>query len=202
MCGPGTISNCFWAVRKGFSSISPAWSTWIAPGRIGFMSTRETGCRSAPTTETGLVSTRHGSRVATGDDRANRSEQADALPPSWIFPAYASYELAGPASPQATAARITLRQDDRSQQQSRYDCPGSPPLGLPAAHSPAVDCLTGSPVNPLPAVFARLHRTLPHVPAVRHVSPATKTCRRGPQCGGFRTERYDGKGNLHFKHAA
>jgi hypothetical protein len=36
----GTNLGLFLAARVGFSSISPAWSRWIALGRIGFMSTQ------------------------------------------------------------------------------------------------------------------------------------------------------------------
>jgi len=36
------------AAREVFSSISPAWSGWIAPGRIGFMSTQRMEIRSTP----------------------------------------------------------------------------------------------------------------------------------------------------------
>ena len=169
------------AVRARSASISPAWSRWIAPGRIGIMSTQRRDGRSAPTTETGRLSMRHDSRLAQGKDLANRANQwklANAVPLRWNFPANASGHLS------AMAAPSTLRQDTRNQQPVRFLCPGSPPTRQAAALRPFID--TGYPPIPFPAVFARVHPTLPHVP----VAP------------GCRTERYDGKGNLYLKHAA
>ncbi len=40
LCLSGAISRLYPAARVFFLSISPAWSRWIAPGRIGFMSTQ------------------------------------------------------------------------------------------------------------------------------------------------------------------
>ena len=37
---PERSGDCFRPQEKNFQSISPAWSRWIAPGRIGFMSTQ------------------------------------------------------------------------------------------------------------------------------------------------------------------
>ena len=63
---------------------------------------------------------------------------------------------------------------------------GSPPVGQAAARRPLVQHLSGDLPMPSSAESARLYPTLPRVPAAI----------------GCRTERYDGKGNLHFKHAA
>jgi hypothetical protein len=169
------------------SKYSPAWSRWIALGRIGFMSTQRRDGRSAPTTETGRWSIGHGSRLALCKDLANwanRLGQANAVSLTWDFPASAPGQTA--YSP-AMATRSTLQQDTRSdarnQRPVRSFCPGSPPVRQAASLSPF---FSADPPTPSPAVFARVHPTLPHVPAAF----------------GYRTERYDGKGNLYFKHAA
>jgi len=183
---PGNNLALFLAARARFSRFSPAWSRWIAPGRIGFMSTQRRKGRSTPTTETGRRSTRHGSRLALCKylaNRANRLGQANAVLLTWDFPASASGLT---AYLPAQAAPSTLQQDTRNQQPVRSYCPGSPPVRQAAALRPYFDRLIGYPPIPSPAVFARVHPTLPHV-------PAAFSCR---------TERYDGKGNLYFKHAA
>jgi hypothetical protein len=145
------------------------------------MSTQRRDGRSASTTETGRWSMRHGSRLAQGTDLANRANRlglANAVSPTWNIPANASGDISAMAAPN------TLRQDTRNQQPVRFLCSGSPPTGQAAAHWPFFD--KGYPPIPFPAVFARVHRTLPHVPVAI----------------GCRTERYDGKGNLYLKHAA
>ena len=151
------------------------------------MSTQRRDGRSAPTTETGRRNMRHGSRLALCKDlanRANRSKKANAVLPTWVFPAFASGQM---QYLPATAASSTLQQDTRcdirNQQPVRSFGPGSPPVRQAAAHRPLFN---GYPPIPSPAVFARVHPTLPHVPAAF----------------SSRTERYDGKGNLYFKHAA
>ena len=167
------------------------------------MNTERRENRSAPKTETGRRSLRYGSRLAQCKDRANRSEQANAVSPPRVFPACASGQTASPADLPVLAAPSSQQQDDRHQQLVRPLCPGSPPLRQAAAPRPFLDRLIGFSAVPFPAFFARLHRALPHVPAACPVSPVTKTCRLGPQCGRRRrTERYDGKRNLHFQHAA
>ena len=147
------------------------------------MSTQRRDGRWAPTTEIGRRSMRHGSRLARCQDlqnRANRFEQTNAALLTWSFPAYASGQT---AHLPAIAVRNTLQQDTRNQHPVRSFCPGSPPVRQAATLSPFLDAY---PPIPSPAVFARVHPTLPHV-------PAAFSCR---------TERYDGKGNLYFKHAA
>ena len=171
------------AAKARSVSISPAWSRWIAPGRIGIMSTQRRDGRSAPTTDIGCRSTRHGSRLAQGTDLANRANRlglANTVSPTWNIPANASGDISAMATPS------TLRQDTRNQQSVRFLCSGSPPIWQAAAHGPFFDRLIGYPPIPFPAVFARVHRTLPHVPVAI----------------GCRTERYDGKGNLYIQHAA
>ena len=189
MATPETV-QIFWglfqAAREVFLSISPAWSRWIAPGRIGFMSTQRRDGRSAPTTEAGRRGTRHGSRLAHCKDlqnRANRLGHANADSLTWDIPASASRQMP------AMAAPSTLQQDTRcdisKQQPVRSFWPGSPPVRQAAALETFFDRLIGYPPTPSPAVFALFHPTLPHVSAA---------FRR-------RTERYDGKGNLYLQHA-
>ena len=153
---PGNNLALFRSARARFSSISPAWSRWIAPGRIGFMSTQRRDGRSAATTETGRRRMRHGSRLAHCKDRANRSEQANAVLPTSVFPASASGQT---AHLPAMAAPSTLRQDTRNQQPVRSFCPGSPPVRQAAALETFLDRLIGYPPIPSPAVFARVHPT-------------------------------------------
>jgi hypothetical protein len=105
------------------------------------MSTQSRDGRSAPTTTTGHGNLRYGSRVASGDDRAFRSEQADAM---WNFPAYASGRT-------AMAARCTLLKDCRNQQYVRSFSVGSPPCRQAAALRPRFN---GDPPISFPAVFA------------------------------------------------
>jgi hypothetical protein len=182
------------AARARLSSISPAWSLWIAHGRIGFMSTQRRNGRSVPPTDTGRWKLRHGSRLAHDQDRANRAHrsghakarQANAVPLSWNFPAYVFQQAVWPVFSLAMAVRAALRQDDRNQQRVRHLCPALPPLRQAAAHRPILDRRTGYPPTHFPAVFALLHSTLP----------------QGPAAFCCRTERYDGKRNLHFQHAA
>lgn len=149
---------------------------WIAPGRNEFMSTQRRDCRSARTTILGRDGLRHGSPVASGDCCAISSTCADVV---WKFLAFV-FELI------ALAARNSLRQDRRNPRHVRSFRVDSPPFGQAASLRSLFDCSVGYPPILTPAVFARLHRTLPLVPAA-------------PGC---RMERYDGKGNLHFKHAA
>lgn len=154
------------------------------------MSTQRRDGRSAPTTETGRRGMRHGSRLALCKDlanRANRLGQANAESLKWDFPASApSLTAYLPAVAAPGTLQHDTRSDARNGQPVRFFCPGSPPLKQTAARRPVFDRLIGYPPIPTPAVFARVHPTLPHVPAAL----------------GCRTERYDGKGNLYFKHAA
>jgi len=82
------------------------------------------------------------------------------------------------------------RSDRRNQQRVRlvvlFNRFGSPPLRQAAARRPFLKRPSGLSPNPLPAVLARLHPSVPRVPAAM-------------RC---RTERYDGKRDLHFQHAA
>lgn len=154
----------------------------IAPGRNEFMSTQRRDCRSARRTGKGSMSLRCGSRLAVGEDRVTGGVWAEMV---WTFFAYA-------AGLMAIAARIPLRQDRRNSRRDRFQwhvwslSSGLPPFRQANVSKASLDCSTGYLPILSPAVFARSHRTLPLVPAAQ----------------SSWMERYDGKGNLHFKHAA
>ena len=135
------------SARGGFSSTSPAWSGWIASGRIGFMSTQR----------------RENRRLASCKNRVGAPDRV---------------------------ITNSLRSDRRNRQRDRlvllFIRFGSPLPGQAAAWRPFLERLSGYPPIPSPVVFARLHPALPQVPAAL-------------RC---RTERYDGKRDLHFQHAA
>jgi hypothetical protein len=163
------------------------------------MSTQRRDGRWAPTTEIGRRSLRHGSRLAQSKALANRANRLELAEAVWSFPAAnASGRMVSPvAHLPAIAFRQTLQEDThcdtrcdtRNGQHVRSNCPGSPPAGRAAGLKPLGLIgyrLFGYLAIPFPAVFARLHPTLPDVPVA--------FCSR--------TERYDGKGNLYFKHAA
>ncbi|MGB0066294.1 MAG: hypothetical protein WBP85_17780 [Terracidiphilus sp.] len=140
------------------------------------MSTERRDSRSALSTGTGRFGLRLGSPIAFGDCCGIGSMLADVV---WKFLAYALDLI-------AMAAWDSLGEDRRHQRYVRSFHVGSPPFGQAAAPETSFDCPIGHPPIYSPAVFARLHRTLPLVPAA----------------SGCRMERYDGKGNLYFKHAA
>ena len=96
-------------------------------------------------------------------------------------PMYASIQLARPV-PTDSLTMTSLQEDSRS---VRLVCPGTPFTRVVDAGSRATRRHSLSPVSILPG-SAPLHPTLPQDPTV--------------DCGW--AERHDGKGNLHFKHAA
>jgi len=186
------------AGRQGTSGISPAWSRWIAPGRIGFMSTQRREDRAAPATAAGRGASWSGSFTRSKDRAGILGSQ---------FPSSAARDLSGntlsrtapPARFPAVipaddfrsgiagqAATNSLRTDCRNQEPVRPYRFGSPPMRQADLRRSIGEYASGDPPISLPAVSARLHPALPCVPAAR-------------RC---RTERYDGKGNLHFQHAA
>jgi hypothetical protein len=156
--------------RRMFSSNSPAWSRWIAPGRIGFMSTQrgEDHLR--------LAHCKNRLEISGGSFPASLSRRRLAI---------AAGRTAPPGTP-GRAATNSLISDHCNQQPVRLLQPGRPPIGQAAALSPTRQLQFGSPPIPSYAIEARVHRTSPWV-------------RSALRC---RTERYDGKGNLHFQHAA
>ena len=169
------IGGLFPAAREEFSSISPARSRWIAPGRIGFMSTqrREDHLRLAHCKE----------RVGSSGDRFPGS-------PARNLPAFAAGRTAPPGTLPALEATNSLPPDHRKQQPVRlvfFDVRmGSPPLGKASTWRPKLERPPGDPPIHSSADRARSYLTLPGV-------PAALSCR---------TERYDGKRNLYLQHAA
>jgi len=101
------------------------------------------------------------------------------------IPAIAAGQMA-PLETPAMAAMNSLSSDYRVKLHAGHFEPGLPPAGQAATLRPSRQYSFGNlPILP-PANSARIHQTLPWVrPALR-----------------CRTERYDGKGNLHFKHAS
>ena len=171
----GAILDCCRRQEKHFESISPAWSRWIAPGRIGFMSTQRWEDHS---------------RLAQCKERAGWLEKRSATSPARVLPAIASGQTAPPVRFPAWAATESLQLDRVSQQPVRLVLldmrPGSPPPGQTASRRPVRGGRLGYPPIPHPATTARFHLTLPRVPAAF-------------RC---RTERYDGKRDMHFQHAS
>ena len=163
------------------------------PGRIESMSTQRRASSSPQAARIGL-GIRSRSNPATPSRRATRCwrstggtirEGADGL----VSPApvtrcdlmYASIKMAGPV-PTVPFATPSLQEDPRS---VRFVCPGIPCFRVVDAGSRATRRHSLSPVSILSG-SAPLHPPLPQDPAA--------------DCGW--AERYDGKGNLHFKHAA
>jgi len=175
------------------------------------MSTQRREDRAAPTTIRWQERRSH-MRLASCADRAGSSENEFPTSQARSFPAnvarqtarpvntapYQTQQLAPQEAPQQQwiaglpwmTATDSLRSNHLNQQHARpiqLDIRfGSSPLRQPAARRPLRQLPSGVPPIPFPAVSARLHRTLPRVPAA--------LCRW--------TERYDGKRDLHFQHAA
>ncbi len=145
----------------------------LEPGRIGFMGTQRRENRWQRTSCT---------------ERAGISAENFLLPVAQLIRAQASGGTAPPVF-WAWLATISLHLEYRIGQLVRQDNRrGSPPPGAgrrPVTATPAT-LASSFPLIPFPSGFARIHPTLPQVPA-----------------GESRwTERYDGKGNLHLQHAA
>ena len=170
---PGTVRTA----RVVFSSISPARSGWIArPAGQGFMSTQRRENRWRP----------------TGCMECAGSYWLSGLAFLALYVlAHASGGTAPPDSP-AWLATISLQSDYRITQIVRL-VPLNIRLGFPppggSHHAAAVTLKSfGSSSLHIPSSsgLARLHPSLPRVPAVMN----------------SRTERYDGKRDLHLQHAA
>lgn len=144
-----------------------------APGRIGFMSTQRRENRWQ--------------RTSCTESAAALGQTIPALPARHCC-ADANGGTAPPVSP-AWLATNSLQSDHRIVRLIRQDthC-GSPPSRAGNRTASATPTSPGSslPRIPFPSGFVRLHLTLPQAPA--------GLCRW--------TERYDGKRNLHFQHAA
>ena len=173
---PGTQEKEF----QGFAgtvAMDRAWQDWI-------MSTQRREGRLAPAAKIevkiGCWAARLGSRLLRRRKRRSISEISLSGFPARVLPADAEKRTAPPANPD-WAATNSLRLNCRYQQPVCH-CFGSPHLA---------DCAVRPAARPSfvfhsPAVVSRFHRTLPW-------APAAVCCR---------TERYDGKRDLHFQHAA
>jgi hypothetical protein len=172
-----------------FSSISPARSGWIAPGRIGFMSTQRRENRPTQVTEShrgGPFRRQSLYRTTDRKERANGSAKDGQIPVARF----------GDSNAGGTTAA-----DTRSHKLSAI---GSPQYSTGSAcsfnHVPRIALLTawrrmhqavpfaspGYSEYFSPSLPARLHPILPRVTAAY-------------RC---RTERYDGKRDLYIQHAA
>jgi len=168
------MSSIGGSVRAAKVKISPAWSPWIAPGRIGFMKTqRLQDCL----------------RLARCKDCVGNSGIQFPSSPARELPAIAAGQTAPPVHRSASAATKSLLSDHPRQSfvrlvsfQLRF---GSPPKQA-SERRLIRSFFPGVPHMPSFAGSALSHLTLPCVPAAL----------------SRRTERYDGKRNLHFQHAA
>jgi hypothetical protein len=172
-----------WTARALFSSISPARSGWIAPGRIGFMSTQRRDNRNTPATDICRRDSRcrrgFGRRIGVGSSELSSAPEAP-------------FVLARTPGLTATVhfATNSLQSDSRNTQLVRLvprdNCRGSWPPGVTPRAVPPRLRRTGFPPLLFPSCLVRLHLSLPRVPVAI----------------GRRTERYDGKRDLHLQHAA
>ena len=151
-------------------------SSWTAPGRIGFMSTeRREGLRPV-----GSMACIGASGFETPVPYASRREtlsQGQTAPPGVSF---------------GSVGHNSLKLDRRTLELVRLRVfrfrHGSPPTSGVPVGQPALRAQFRSSFSPTPSPSgtAQFHDTLP-------LAPTAKGCR---------PERHDGKGNLHFKHAA
>jgi hypothetical protein len=158
-------------------------------GRIWMMSTQRREVRPTLAAKICRLGMRLGSWLAKRWDRGEGSENHSPRPSTRNFLAIAASRTAPPETPERVATN-TLRLNQRNQQPARL-APldirlGSPPLGRASFRSPSGQCSPGPLSIHFPAVSSRFHRASPW-------APAALSCR---------TERYDGKRNLHFQHAA
>jgi hypothetical protein len=159
----------------------------LEPGRIGFMSTQRWESHSAPTTEDcwqgATRDWRSLSDTACAENREQLEVARTALQSS--SPAKALTAPHWEATNSLQLDSCTSRYFELFAQEIRR---GSPP-NWDASHS--VTSLTASrrsslPLVPRPSDLESLHSALPQFPAADR----------------SRTERYDGKRDLHFQHAA
>jgi hypothetical protein len=178
-----------------FESNSPARSRWIAElGRIGFMSTQRREDRSAPATK--MCSWGHGIRWQCTNCAKRTAGERDFIPARVVrhVRAIASAETARPFN-LATTATTSLPVDRfhrlfvwsvRLEVQDIRGWTSPEESGSSVANSRRATRRRSLPRIPIPSDFAFFRQALPQDPV-----------------GDSRwAERYDGKGNLHFKHAA
>ena len=166
--------------REVVFSISPARSGWIAPGRIGFMSTQRRECRIP----------RSRSRLTVCMEQAQWFGLKSPTPVPQFARALAGAGMA-PPSFSAGLAALALQSDHRNTQLARlapfsFFRASAPPGAGSRARKPSRLCFQGHPHRPSLSCLARLHPSLPRVPTAL----------------GCRTERYDGKRDMYLQHAA
>jgi hypothetical protein len=144
------VPEIFWrlfpAAREVFSSISPAWSRWIAHGRIGLMSTQRR--------------VDHLRLVHCMDRVASSGDRLRCLPARENF-AIAAGRTAPPESPARTATN-SLSSDHHNQQPVRlvlFDIRiGSPPLAKTSAKWSSLEH---------PPVYPTIHSSADRVRSIR-----------------------------------
>jgi hypothetical protein len=155
----------------------PARSRWIAgPAGLSSMSTQRRVCRSQRMSRT--VQVRERGALHNILSEGGTQERSGPVPFRWIDHASA-YGLTAPPQRLGTRGRVATDSLQKDRYVVRLVRHGYSPEGSTAYRSFL------SPISILPG-FARFHLTLPQDPA------------------GIRrwAERYDGKRDLHFKHAA
>jgi hypothetical protein len=174
--------------ESGFSDVSPAKIDG-SPRQDWIMSTQRREVRTTLAATICRMVARLGSRLLGSTGRAERGKVAFLSSPTQKLAASAENRTAPPEIP-VRAATNSLRLDHRNQQPAGL-CPARPFFGSPAPDSTTVKWTNpqsslSCPTIHFPALSPRFRRTLPWAPAA--------LCRR--------TERYDGKRDLHFQHAA
>ena len=146
------------------------------------MSTQRRGVRFTLATKISRLVARLGFRLLNSKRRASGSRARFFSAPAQNLAGGGEDRTAPPEVP-ARAATKSLPEDHGNEGPARL-CPGSPPVGEATARQP-ISQRSRTPVH-FPAENSRFHRSLPWVPAA----------------AWHRTERYDGKRDLHFQHAA
>jgi hypothetical protein len=182
---PGTVRSA----RVNFSSISPAWSKMDArPAGQGFMSTQRRENRWRRNSWTGSAKA-YGVTISGTIAQPDCAEvSGGTAPPVFLASSHPSDVELSPGASVGMATNSLLsgyRIVRLVLQDLRHS---SPPLGAGLGAETGTPAIHGSPLPhiPFPSGLARLHLTLPRVPAGR----------------GRWAERYDGKGNMHLQHAA
>jgi hypothetical protein len=153
------------------------------------MSTQRREVRSSLAMKIFRIAARLGLRLFRGKGRAGRSEANFCCLPAQNLASDIVSRKAPPEGPEC-AATDSLQMDHTDQQPVRLVLQdirrGSPSLAQAVARIQLGYRSPGSPPIHFPVVSSRLHRALP-------CAPAAQCCR---------TERYDGKRDLYFQHAA
>ena len=153
------------------------------------MSTQRREVRSSLAMKIGRIAARFGLRLFRGKGRANGLEASFCCLPAQSLASDIASRTAPPDGPEC-AATSPLQMDHTDQQPVRLVLQdirrGSPSLAQAVARIPLGHRSPGSPPIHFPVESSRFHRALPCAPSA--------------ECS--RTERYDGKRDLYFQHAA